>query len=113
VKEKKNSSTNIAMKVCNSHAQTSHPRVPNCALIGGRGVCPTLISKGGVKEEADMFIVKVSWDARNQHFRLADQKMAHVFEDGDMYLLVVDFLPQEPDADEQFIDLDQAEMGHA
>ena len=46
-------------------------------------------------------------------FRLMDQKMAHLFEDGDMYLLVVDFLPQNPDSDDQFIDLDQAEMGHA
>ena len=60
-----------------------------------------------------MFIVKVSWDARNQQFRLTDQKLVHLFEDGDMYLLVVDFFPQQPDADEQFIDLDQADMGHA
>ena len=61
-----------------------------------------------------MCIVKVSWDARNQQFRLMDQKLAHMFEDGDMYLLVVDFLPQSDDAvDGQFIDLDQAEMGHA
>jgi hypothetical protein len=60
-----------------------------------------------------MFIVKVSWDARNQQFRLMDQKLAHMFEDGDMYLLVVDFFPQDFDADEQFIDLDQADIGHA
>jgi hypothetical protein len=59
-----------------------------------------------------MFIVKVAWDARNQQFRLMDPKMANLFEDGDMYLLVVDFLPQDS-ADEQVIDLDQAEMGHA
>jgi hypothetical protein len=61
-----------------------------------------------------MFIVKVAWDARHQQFRLMDSKMAHVFEDGDMYLLVVDFCPPELDAtDGQFIDLDQAEIGHA
>jgi hypothetical protein len=30
-----------------------------------------------------------------------------------MYLLVVDFSPQHADADDQFIDLDQAEIGHA
>jgi hypothetical protein len=63
-----------------------------------------------------MFIVKVEWDARNQQFRLMDQKMAHLFEEGDMYLLVVDFLPQDAVEDEftdQFIDLDQAEIGHA
>jgi hypothetical protein len=60
-----------------------------------------------------MFIVKVAWDARNQQFRLMDQKLAHFFEDGDMYLLVVDFFPQNSDMDDQLIDLDQAEMGHA
>jgi hypothetical protein len=60
-----------------------------------------------------MLIVKVSWDARNQQFRLMDHKLAHIFEDGDMYLLVVDYFPQEMDADDQFIDLDQADIGHA
>ena len=60
-----------------------------------------------------MFIVKVAWDARHQQFRLQDPKMAHMFQDGDLYLLVVDFFPQDSDADGQFIDLDQAEMGHA
>lgn len=60
-----------------------------------------------------MFIVKVAWDARNQHFRLMDQKMAQMFEEGDMYLLVVDFFPQDPGLDEQLIDLDQADIGHA
>jgi hypothetical protein len=60
-----------------------------------------------------MFIVKVAWDARNQQFRLADPKLTNMFEDGDMYLLVVDFFPQDCEGDGQFIDLDQAEMGHA
>jgi hypothetical protein len=59
-----------------------------------------------------MFIIKVSWDAQSQQFRLMDQKLANLFEDGDMYLLVVDFLPQDA-VEGQFIDLDQAEMGHA
>jgi len=60
-----------------------------------------------------MFIVKVAWDARNQQFRLMDQKLSNMFEDGDMYLLVVDFFPNESEVDGGFIDLDQAEMGHA
>ena len=60
-----------------------------------------------------MFIVKVAWDARNQKFRLLDQKLANIFQEGDSYLLVVDFFPQDCDSDGQFIDLDQAEMGHA
>jgi hypothetical protein len=60
-----------------------------------------------------MFIVKVSWDAHNQQFRLMDQKFAHMFEDGDMYLLVVDIFPRGAPSDDQFIDLDHAEMGHA
>jgi hypothetical protein len=60
-----------------------------------------------------MFIVKVSWDAQNQQFRLMDQKLSHMFEEGDTYLLVVDFFPQEPGLEDQFIDLDHAEIGHA
>jgi hypothetical protein len=36
-----------------------------------------------------------------------------MFEDGDMYLLVVDFFPEGASSDDQFIDLDHAEMGHA
>ncbi len=62
-----------------------------------------------------MFIVKVAWDARNKEFRLMDSKLAHMFEDGDMCLLVADFCPpaNDTDTDGQFIDLDQAEMGHA
>ena len=59
-----------------------------------------------------MFVVKVAYDAYNQQFRLLDQKLAHMFEDGDMYLLVVDFFP-ETDTDGQFFDMNQADMGHA
>ena len=60
-----------------------------------------------------MFIVKVAWDALNQQFRLVDQKLAHMFEDGDLYLLVVDFFPQDSVGNDPFIDLDQADIGHA
>ena len=60
-----------------------------------------------------MFIVKLVWDAQDQKFRLLDQKLNHMFREGDMYLLVADFLPHDCDGDGQFIDLDQAEMGHA
>ena len=60
-----------------------------------------------------MFIVKVAWDARNQTFRLVDQKLGHMFEEGDTYLLVVDSFPQESGDDILFFELFQAEMGHA
>ena len=60
-----------------------------------------------------VFVVKVTYDAYNQQFRLADPKLAHMFEDGDMYLLVVDFFPQDCEVEGQFIDMCQAEIGHA
>ena len=60
-----------------------------------------------------MFIIKVTWDARSQQFRLMDSKLTNMFEDGDLYMLVVDFFPQGEEMDGQFIDMDQAEMGHA
>jgi hypothetical protein len=59
-----------------------------------------------------VFVVKVAYDAYNQQFRLLDQKLAHMFEDGDVYLLVVDFFP-EAEVEGQFIDMNQADMGHA
>ena len=59
-----------------------------------------------------MFVVKVSYDAYNQQFRLLDQKLAHMFEDGDMYLLVVDFFPHD-EVEGQFVDMNQADVGHA
>jgi len=100
-KEKTNSSMNIPSKAA--------IRVPNLA---GRG---RQIAQKWSKwsRRGTMFIVKVSWDAHNQQFRLMDQKLAHMFEDGDMYLLVVDFFPRGAPSDDQFIDLDHAEMGHA
>ena len=60
-----------------------------------------------------MFIIKVTWDARSQQFRLMDSKLTNMFEDGDLYMLVVDFFPQDEEMDGQFIDMDQAENGHA
>jgi hypothetical protein len=38
---------------------------------------------------------------------------SRILVDGYMYLLVVDFFPQNPEVEGQFIDLTQAEMGHA
>ena len=60
-----------------------------------------------------MILVKVAYDAYNQQFRLIDQKLANMFQEGDMYLLVVDFFPQEAEVDGQFIDMNQADIGHA
>lgn len=60
-----------------------------------------------------MFLIKVAYDACNQQFRLTDPKLSHMFEDGDTCLLIVDFFPQNPEVEGQFIDLTQAEMGHA
>ena len=57
-----------------------------------------------------MFIVKVAWDPHHQQFRLQNPKLAHMFEDGDLFLLMVNFFPQDWAVDGQFIDLDQAEI---
>jgi hypothetical protein len=60
-----------------------------------------------------MFLVKVAYDGCKQQFRLVDHQLSNMFEDGEMYLLVVDFLPEDTRTEGQFIDLSQAEMGHA
>jgi hypothetical protein len=60
-----------------------------------------------------VYIVKVAYDAYNHQFRLLDPKLAHMFVDGDLYLLVVDFFPHDLEEEGQFIDLNQADIGHA
>jgi hypothetical protein len=61
-----------------------------------------------------MVLIKVTYDAYNQEFRLLDPKLARLFEDGETYVLTTDFLLQESGSDEgQFIDFGQAEIGHA
>ena len=60
-----------------------------------------------------MFFIKVAYDACNQQFRLMDPELSHMFEDGDTYMLIVDFFPENPKIEGQFIDLTQAETGHA
>ena len=58
-----------------------------------------------------MYILKVTYDAYNRHFRLEDETMANMFEDGHVCLLVVDFFPSS--MTEQFINLNEIEIGHA
>ncbi len=60
-----------------------------------------------------MFFIKVAYDACNQQFRLTDPELSYMFEDGDIYMLIVDFFPENPKIERQFIDLTQAETGHA
>ena len=42
-----------------------------------------------------MILAKLAYDAYNQHFRLTDPQLAGVFKDGEMYLVIVDFLPKD------------------
>ena len=60
-----------------------------------------------------MFLVKVEYDASNEQFRLVDQKLAHMFHDGEMYVLVVDFLPRQTEINGDYLDLSQTDIGHA
>jgi hypothetical protein len=61
-----------------------------------------------------MVLIKVTYDAYNQEFRLIDAKLARLFEDGETYLLAMDLLPQQFEETEgQFLDFGHAEMGHA
>ena len=42
-----------------------------------------------------MILIKVSYDAYNQEFRLVDPKCAKLFEDGETYVLAMEFLPND------------------
>jgi hypothetical protein len=61
-----------------------------------------------------MIPIKVSYDAYNQEFRLVEPKYARMFEDGETYVLAVDFLPTDLDTVEgESIDLTTIEIGNA
>jgi hypothetical protein len=59
-----------------------------------------------------MILVKVEYDAYNQQFRLVDPTLARMFDDGEVYLLAVDFFPTDWDEDEA-VGFPPAEVGHA
>jgi len=59
-----------------------------------------------------MILVKVAYDAYNQQFRLIDQTNARIFDDGEVYLVAVDFFPTDWDGDETTT-FPTAEIGHA
>jgi hypothetical protein len=59
-----------------------------------------------------MILVKVAYDAYNQEFRLVDPHLAHMFDDGETYLLAVDIFPTDWEKDEA-LGYPQADMGHA
>jgi hypothetical protein len=52
-----------------------------------------------------MILARVAYDACSQQFRLADPEMASIFQEGELYLLFVDFLPK-PGADHSVIEVD-------
>jgi hypothetical protein len=58
-----------------------------------------------------MILVKVAYDAYNQQFRLIDQTTSRIFDDGEVYLVAVDFFPTDLGADEATCST--AEIGHA
>lgn len=60
-----------------------------------------------------MFVVKVTYDASNQQFRLVDPKVAQLLQDGELYLLVADFFPEDQEIEAGYIDFRNAEVGHA
>jgi len=59
-----------------------------------------------------MIHVKVAYDAYNQQFRLIDSTMSRLLEDGEVYLLVVDFFPTGL-SDDELTGFTAAEIGHA
>jgi hypothetical protein len=65
-----------------------------------------------------MILARVAYDAYNQQFRLADPELAVMFEDGEIYVLFVDFLPRQatpvdPDFDLETFAKPPVGLGHA
>jgi hypothetical protein len=52
-------------------------------------------SSGGLEdffvlERIFMVLIKVRYDAYNRQFKLADQELAHILEDGETYVVIAD-----------------------
>ena len=54
-----------------------------------------------------MILAKLAYDAYNQHFRLTDPQLAGVFKDGEMYLVIVDYLPKDLERAIEVADTDE------
>jgi hypothetical protein len=58
-----------------------------------------------------MVVVKVEYDASSQQFRLVDSALSHMFADGEVYYLAVEFFPNT--WDDSTVSFSQADVGHA
>jgi hypothetical protein len=58
-----------------------------------------------------MILIKVAYDAYNQQFRLVEPTQARMFDDGEEYVVAVDFFPSDWDTGE--LPISAAEIGHA
>jgi hypothetical protein len=76
----------------------------------GSGIADECVE--GKKGDLPMFILKVAYDGYNHQFRLIDRGLSHMFQDGEVYLLVVDFFPEPADGMD-LIEFRDTDIGNA
>jgi len=58
-----------------------------------------------------MMMVRIQYDGYNRYFKILDHELDRLFEDGDVYILVVSGSENDPEID--WIDLRPATLAHA
>jgi hypothetical protein len=67
----------------------------------------------GMQSEAAMIRVRLEYDAYNRVFRLIDREFGSVLQDGAVYELKLPLMLEEPDGEENLIELELGPLAHA
>jgi hypothetical protein len=67
----------------------------------------------GMQSEAAMIRVRLEYDAYNRVFRLIDREFGSVLQDGAVYELRLPLMLEEPDGEENLIELELGPLAHA
>jgi hypothetical protein len=67
----------------------------------------------GMQSEAPMIRVRLEYDAYNRVFRLIDREFGSVLQDGAVYELKLPLMLEEPDGEENLIELELGPLAHA
>jgi hypothetical protein len=67
----------------------------------------------GMQSEAAMIRVRLEYDAYNRVFKLIDREFGSVLQDGAVYELKLPLMLEEPDGEENLIELELGPLAHA
>jgi hypothetical protein len=76
-------------------------------------LCVVTEMQEGMQSEAAMIRVRLEYDAYNRVFKLIDREFGSVLQDGAVYELKLPLMLEEPDGEENLIELELGPLAHA